>query len=186
VCVGFGVCVGRRVDVAVGVTVSVLVDVSVGVGVAVSVEVAVEVGVAVAVKVDVGIGVVVSVGVSLGAGVDVNVGAAVALPVLVGVAVGDWQKVEIDAGAAPPPEVSSSRVPYSPLVWMLRDCPAFNWKVLEATGEPLSSKVQVPWLIMSPPMLVMTSVPCASGVQLADSERTGAGVGVSVGVGVGD
>ena len=104
----------------------------------------------------------------------------------VGVAVGDWQKVEIDAGAAPPPEVSSSKVPNSPLVWMVRDWLAFNWKVLEATGEPLSSRVQVPELAMSPPILVIVNVPWASGVQLADIERVGASVGVNVGVAVGD
>jgi hypothetical protein len=164
-----GVCVGRRVAVSVGVTVGVFVDVGVGVIVAVSVGVAVEVGVSDTVNVEVGVA--------------VSVGVAVALLVLVGVAVGDWQKVETDAGAVPPPEVSSSKVPKSPLVLMVMDAPAFNWKVLDAMGELFSKRVQVPRPVMLLPMLVMMNVPCASGVQFAERDRTG---GFGVGVGVGD
>ncbi len=44
----------------------------------------------------------------------------------VGVAVGDWQKVDTVAGAVPPPEVSNSSVPKRPLVLMLVDASAFN------------------------------------------------------------
>ena len=46
--------------------------------------------------------------------------------VFVGMAVGDWQKVDTVAGAAPPPEVSNSSVPKRPLVLMLVDAFAFN------------------------------------------------------------
>src|SRR5512142_821111 len=105
--------------------------------------------------------------------------------VIVGVAVGDWQKVETVAGAAPPPLVSNSSVPNSPEVWILRLCPAFNWKVLLATGVPFSSSVQVPAEVMLLPMLVMVRVPWASGVQLALRLIVGAVVGVRVGVAVG-
>ena len=46
--------------------------------------------------------------------------------VRVNVAVGDWQKVDTLAGAAPPPEASNSSVPKRPLVLRLVDAPAFN------------------------------------------------------------
>ena len=85
----------------------------------------------------------------------------------VGVAVGDWQKVETVAGAVPPPLVSSSSVPNSPEVLTLVLAPAFNWKVLVAIGVPFSSSVYVPGPVMLLPMLVMVKVPWASGVQLA-------------------
>ena len=62
------------------------------------------------------------------------VGASVG--VRVGIAVGDWQKVETVAGAVPPPEVSNSSVPNRPLVLMVVEAPAFNWKVLVARGVP--------------------------------------------------
>ncbi len=82
------------------------------------------------------------VGVSVGVNVDVLV--AVTLDVLVGVDVGDWQKVDIVAGAVPPPEVSNSNVPNRPLVLIWVDAPAFSWKLLVAIGVPFSSKVHVP------------------------------------------
>jgi hypothetical protein len=68
-------------------------------------------------------------------------GARVGAGVKVGVAVGDWQKVELIAGAAPPPEVSNSSVPNSPEVFIWVDAPAASWKEFEAMGVPLSSKV---------------------------------------------
>ncbi len=61
--------------------------------------------------------------------------------VIVGVAVGDWQKVEVVAGAVPPPLVSNSSVPKSPEVRTCVDDPALSWKVLLAIGVPLSSSV---------------------------------------------
>jgi hypothetical protein len=68
-----------------------------------------------------------------------RVGAVVG--VRVGVAVGDWQKVEVVAGAVPPPLVSSSNVPNSPEVCIWVDAPAFNWKLLVAIGVPFNSSV---------------------------------------------
>ena len=53
-------------------------------------------------------------------------------------------------------------------------------------GVLFNNKVHVPGPVMFEPVLVITNVPWASGVQLADSERAGAGVGVFVGVAVGD
>ena len=90
-----------------------------------------------------------------------------------GVAVGAWQKVAALAAAAPPPLVSSSRVPYSPEVPILKDFPVFNWKLLLAIGVPFSSSVQVPGPVMSPPISVMVKVPFASGVQEALMEMAG-------------
>ena len=173
-----------KVGVFVGVFVDVLMDVLVGVSVGVSL--GVRAGVSVGVSVDVLVSV--SVGVSEGVKVGVSVGVLVAavMDVLVGVAVGDWQKVETEAGAAPPPEVSNSNVPKSPLVLTLVEAPAFNWKVLLAMGVPFNNRVHVPGPVMFEPMLVIVNVPWASGVQLAESDRVGAGVGVRVGVAVGD
>lgn len=99
------------------------------------------------------------------------VGASVA--VMVGVAVGNGQKVLTVAGAAPPPDVSSSSVPNNPAVRTVVDCPAASWKELLAIGVPLSSKVYVPAVSISVPRLVIVNVPCASGVQVADNEITG-------------
>ncbi len=184
-----GVRVGVLVGVRVGVLVEVLVTVVVGVFVNVFVGVLVGVFVGVFVMlvgVVVGVFVGVFVGVPVGVLVGVFVGVSVTLGVFVGVAVGDWQKVETVAGAAPPPLVSNSSVPKSPLVWIDRDCPALSWKELVAIGVPLSRRVQVPALVMFEPMLVMVNDPCASGVQLAESCIVGARVGVIVGVAVGD
>jgi hypothetical protein len=77
----------------------------------------------------------------------------------VGVAVGDWQKVETDAGAAPPPDASSSRAPKRPLVLMFVDWLALSWKELEATGAPFRSRVQMPAPVMLLPMSVIVNVP---------------------------
>ena len=180
-----GVLVGVGVNVAVELL---LVVVGVLVGVSVSVSVGVFVGVSVGVAVGpVGVMVGVSVDVSVAVFVGVFVGVAVGpVDVIVGVAVGDSQKVETVAGAAPPPEVSNSNVPNKPEVWMERDWPAFNWKVLLATGVPFSNNVQMPAPVILLPVLVIVSIPCASGVQFAESEIVGASVGVSVGVAVGD
>ncbi len=68
-----------------------------------------------------------------------RVGAVVG--VRVGVAVGDWQKVETVAGEAPPPLVSSSNVPNSPEVLTEVDAPASSWKLLVAMGVPFNSSV---------------------------------------------
>ncbi len=106
--------------------------------------------------------------------------------VIVGVAVGDWQKVEVVAGAVPPPLVSNSSVPKSPEVWTCVDAPAFSWKDCVASGVPLSKSVQLPALVMLLPIFVIVKVPCASGVQSAASCIVGARVGVIVGVAVGD
>jgi hypothetical protein len=47
--------------------------------------------------------------------------------VTVGVAVGDWQKVDaVAVPILPPPEADRSRVPKIPLVLILVDCPAVN------------------------------------------------------------
>jgi len=59
----------------------------------------------------------------------------------VGVAVGDRQNVDAVAGAAPPPDVSSSRVPNRPLVLIFVLAPAFSWKLFVAIGVPLRSSV---------------------------------------------
>jgi hypothetical protein len=59
----------------------------------------------------------------------------------VGVAVGDWQKVELVAGTVPPPDVSNSSVPNSPAVWIWVDAPAASWNVPVAMGVPFSSRV---------------------------------------------
>jgi len=66
---------------------------------------------------------------------------------------------------------------------MVKDCPLFNWNELLAMGVPFSKSVQVPELVILEPMLVIVKVPCASGVQFAESEKMG---GVGVGVAVGD
>src|SRR5512142_2371797 len=79
--------------------------------------------------------------------------------VIVGVAVGDRQKVETVAGAAPPPLVSSSSVPNSPEVWICVEAPALSWKVLDAIGVPLSRRVYVPGPVMLAPMFVIVKVP---------------------------
>src|SRR5512142_1090831 len=79
--------------------------------------------------------------------------------VTVGVAVGDWQKVETVAGAAPPPLVSSSSVPNSPEVRICVLAPALSWKVLDAIGVPLSRRVYVPGPVMLAPMFVIVKVP---------------------------
>ena len=179
---------GVFVGVLVGVSVEVI-DVFVGVLVGVSVEViGVFVGVFVGVSVDtvvVFVGVLVGVSVvEVGVFVGVSVGVAVGpVGVFVGVAVGDWQKVDTVAGAVPPPEVSNSSVPKSPLVLMLKDALAFNWKALLAMGVPFSSKVHVPGPVIFEPVLVITNTPWASGVQLAESDIVG---GTGVGVAVGD
>jgi hypothetical protein len=81
------------------------------------------------------------------------------------VAVGDWQKVELVAGTVPPPDVSNSRVPNSPEVFTWVDAPAPSWKLFVAMGVPLSSKVQLPALVMALPTLVIVKVPWAAGVQ---------------------
>jgi hypothetical protein len=91
----------------------------------------------------------------------------------VGVAVGDWQKVEVVAGAAPPPEVSISSVPNSPEVLTWVDAPAASWKLFVAMGVPLSSKVQLPALVISAPKLVIVKVPWAAGVQEDERAMTG-------------
>lgn len=114
------------------------------------------------------------VAVAMGVGVTVLVGVEERIGVIVGVAVGDWQKVEtVTAPTLPPPETDSSRVPNSPLVLTLVDAPALSWKLLVAIGVPFRLRVQVPGLVMLEPMLVIVNIPCASGVQLADSEKTG-------------
>jgi len=47
--------------------------------------------------------------------------------VSVGVAVGDWQKVEtVAVPTLPPPDTSNSSVPYRPLVWIVVDDPPFS------------------------------------------------------------
>jgi hypothetical protein len=102
----------------------------------------------------------------------------------VGVAVGDWQKVDtLAVPTLPPPVAVNTRVPKSPEVLILKDAFAANWKVLLAMGVPFRFNVQVPALVMDEPVLVMTKVPWASGVQLALSENVG---GTGVGVAVGD
>jgi hypothetical protein len=69
-------------------------------------------------------------------------GARVGAGVTVGVAVGDWQKVEdVAVPMLPPPDASSSKVPNSPEVCTWMDCPAVSWKLFVAMGVPLSSKV---------------------------------------------
>ena len=83
----------------------------------------------------------VAVGVAEGVIVSVGVGLSLTIPVDVGVADGDAQKVETDSGAAPPPLVSSSRVPNRPLVLTWVDCAAVSSKELVAMGVPLSSRV---------------------------------------------
>jgi hypothetical protein len=67
------------------------------------------------------------------------VGASVG--VRVGVAVGDWQKVETVAGAVPPPEVSNSSVPNKPAVLICVEAPALSWNVPVAIGVPFKSRV---------------------------------------------
>jgi hypothetical protein len=144
--------------------------VGIGVGVGVCVGVEVRVGVCVGVRVWVGVC----------EGVKVRVGVSEMVPV----GVGDWQKVvTVAVPTLPPPEASSSSVPKRPLVLMFRDCPLFNWNVLEAIGVPFSKSVQVPGPVIFEPILVIVKVPCASGVQFAESEKMG---GVGVGVAVGD
>ncbi len=99
--------------------------------------------------------------------------------VRVGVAVGDWQNVLPLVTAAPLLSViSSSKVPKSPLVLMLVDCPAVSWKVLVETGVPLSNNVQLNATVILPPLFVIVKVPCASGVQDAETTMLGADVGV--------
>ncbi len=101
-------------------------------------------------------------------------GAVVGEGVKVGVAVGDWQKVEdVAVPMLPPPDASSSKVPNSPEVLTWVDAPAVSWKLWVAMGVPLSSKVQVPGPVISTPEFVIVKVPCASGVQEAEIDMTG-------------
>jgi len=58
-------------------------------------------------------------------------------------------------------------------VWIVRDWLAVSWNVLLAIGVLFRRSVHVPALVISVPILVIVKVPCASGVQLADSEKTG-------------
>ncbi len=175
VLVGLCVLVGVKDDVGDGVVV--LVKVPVGVAVAVTVTVLVGGRVSVGVGVEVKVEVVVSIGVS------VNVGVSVIDFVTVGVAVGDWQNMDaVAVPTLPPPDTNRSRVPNRPLVLMLVEAFDASCILLLAIGVPFKFKVQVPGAVMEVPVLVMVNVPCASGVQFAESEKVG-GIGVAVGVG---
>ena len=67
------------------------------------------------------------VAVAVGVGVTVLVGVEEMIGVIVGVAVGDWQKVEtVTVPTLPPPETERTRVPNSPLVLTLVDAPALS------------------------------------------------------------
>ena len=123
------------------------------------------------VRVDVGR---VPVRVRVGVGVREAVRVGVAVRVVVGVAVGDWQNMDaVAVPTLPPPDTNKSRVPKRPLVLIFVEAPARSWNELLAMGVPFKFRVQVPGLVMDVPMLVITNVPTAAGVQSADIEKTG-------------
>ncbi len=102
----------------------------------------------------------------------------------VGVGVGDRQNMEpVATTVLVVSSTSKVRVPNSPLVLILKDCPELSWKVFWAIGVPFRLTRQVKGVVISPPVLVMVMSPTEFGAQAALTWKEG---GTRVGVGVGD
>jgi hypothetical protein len=129
------------------------------------------------VYVDVGDGVYVGVGVkvkvSVGDAVAVNV--ALFIGVTVGVAEGDRQNMEpVATTVLLVSSTSNVRVPKSPLVLILKVCPAVSWNVFCAIGVPFKLMRQVKGVVISPPVLVMVISPSEFGAQVPLTWKAGA------------